>query len=63
MNGPTTTRPFMVLSTAGPVPVTVCQFCAGLVLALADGEAQHERAHRAQLRASDDQEGPAVPTE
>ena len=63
MNGPTTTRPFMVLSTAGPVPVTVCQFCAGLVLARADGAAPHARAHRAPLRASDDQEGPAVPTE
>lgn len=61
MNGPTTTRPFRVLTTAGPVPVVVCQLCACLVVALADGERAHDLAHAAALR-GDDQEGPAQPT-
>lgn len=62
MSGVAATRPFRVLTTAGPVPVTVCGLCAGLVLALDGGEAAHDAAHRAALR-SDDQEGPVRPTE
>lgn len=48
-------RVLRMLATSGTVAVIICQLCGSLVVA--DGERQHDLAHRASLLGGTDEDG------